>query len=618
MKRSLRSRRDTLGPMGESGRATASGPAERLLRVAQRGPDGPAIDSLGARGASALRRLLSEVHAALGRGATLLAEEDFKHVADGDGVDGREPPSWWSEGFAAAEALARAATDRDNDPSAALRLIVRAEAGEPCEAPYVLRGDAGSRRLATGRCADDERRLAREILERVNGTRVESAVAASSSQASSSQASSQASSSPLAGLDERQTKAIECAAHARLLLVTGGPGTGKTRTIARIVAQVLQQARGGHAPRIQVMAPTGRAAARLREQLAVEVAAAGTERASLSVSTIHAALRWRPQPGAPFEHTALNPMPIDMAIVDECSMVDLSLMRRLVEATPKGASLILVGDSEQLASVEAGSVFADLCAAPRLAAATVHLTQNYRTKGDPRAAWLASVVSAVRDGDADRAIEALRSGGALIEPGAGEGHRPRTLTDLVVERAGPLYAKLCEQGERGAAEALASLRRFRVLAATRRGDGGVNAIAARLDAKLCDDRVGTGRHIIVLENDREASLSNGDMGVVTREGVVVGLDDRGAPRMVPPASLPAHEPAWAISIHKSQGSEFDRVMVVLPADATSPILSRQLFYTALTRSRGEVEVVATEASLRRAVEVPIRRQSGLSDVLAKG
>jgi len=503
-----------------------------------------------------------------------------------------------------------------------------------------LRGAPGSRRISTARSADDERRIARALHDRAGPPAV---------------GNSGATGSRAAG-DDDQSLAVDHAARTRLLLLTGGPGTGKTHTIARIVAARRATATEGTAPRIAIMAPTGRAAARLREQLADALQTAGEpvphgaaaahgvapQRGAPAavVSTIHAALHWQPIPGAPFARTRENPLSADLVFVDECSMVDLSLMRRLVEATPSSAALVLVGDADQLASVDAGSVFADLCAAPAMAGSLVRLTHNHRTAGDPRAAWLASLVEAVRIGDADRVIDALRGAGALIEPGGSSGaindhgrergaggaagtgarsaHAAGPLTRLAVEVALPVYERIIDAWRDTAHEdplaAFDALRRFRVLAATRRGDGGVEPITAQLDVRLRRGPRDFGRHLMILENDRDADLANGDMGVVVRGGVVLGRRADGSPRVLPEASLPAHEPAWAISIHKSQGSEFDRIVVVLP-DAASPILSRQLLYTALTRSRGEVRVVAREASVRRAVARPVRRAGGLGDAI---
>jgi len=565
----------------------------RLLEVAERGPDGAVLRALVSEQRAALAQLLMEIDDSLVDGDTLVEEAEAPAEDPGSARDATQRRA----AFDAAETLARAASQSASaHPPGTLRLIAPLEGDTPIGAAYALRGDAGARRLSTARSADDERRVARLLLERM-------------------------------GVEDR------------LRLLTGGPGTGKTHTIARLVAERFAAATSGSQPRIHVMAPTGRAAARLREQLAASTQTDAAWFDTLSVSTIHAALRWRPTPGAPFAHTASDPLPTDLAIVDECSMVDLSLMRRLLEAMPPHATLMLVGDADQLASVESGSVFRDCCTAPALDGALVRLTHNYRTEGDPRAAWLASLVEAVRVGDADRAIAALREQQALIEPGgstrgadaradagaragvdARAGTRARTsaarLTELAVELAAPVYDGILSAGADDPLAAFDALRHFRVLSATRGGDGGVEVISQRLDERLLTGSSEIGRHVMMLENDREADLANGDLGVVVSDGVIVGRGADGAPRVIPRVSLPAHESAWAISIHKSQGSEFDRVLVVLP-DAASRILSRQLLYTALTRSRGQVQVVATEASVRRAVDHSIRRMGGLAEAISQ-
>lgn len=560
------------------GGAGNRGAGARLLQVAARGADGVVLHALSAGQRSRLEQLLREVDDAYERGHTVVTESAPSMSEVDRAIRG--------DAFDIVERLAQAAQeDLGQDRSGTLRLIGRANAEQPLRTAYALRGEPGQRTLSTARSADDERRMA-------------------------------------AGLVAR-------AAQGQLQLLTGGPGTGKTFSIARLVLARLASVPERSPPRIHVMAPTGRAAARLREQLDAELrASAGRDGHgrvtfdSVTISTIHSALQWRPAPGSPFAHTALNPLPTDLAIVDECSMVDLALMRRMLEAIPATATLVLVGDADQLASVEAGSVFRDCCSAPALGGALVRLTKNYRTAGDPRASWLAALVEAVRGGESERVLAALREQDALLDPsmmaargGAGRSRAPR-LTDLVVDHAEPIYRALLDATADDALAAFDALRRFRVLSATRGGDGGVDAVCDRLDERLLGGAGEQGRQVMILENDRESDLANGDMGVVVQGGVVVGRRADGSARILPRASLPSHASAWAISIHKSQGSEFDRVIVVLPEDA-SPILSRQLLYTALTRSRGQIQVVAHEASVRAAVSQEIRRSGGLSEAIAR-
>lgn len=607
----------------------------RLLEVARRGTDAEVIDSLPVEARQALRALLDEVDRALDRGQTLVEES----CAADDGTDDpaargsasgsllREP-ALRRVAFDAADALAHAAraatrVPRDDASAGCIRLILRAEwtdADAIGRSAYLLRGSAPNRRIAMARCADDERRLAEALKARIaTPTTGPARASCTTIPRDPSDRTAPDSADP----EAPQRFAVASARARGLLILTGGPGTGKTRTIARIVASFMAARATPAPPRVHVLAPTGRAAARLREQLeseramaagevraSAETATGASESATVIVSTIHSALCWRPALGAPFAHTARNPLPSDLVIVDECSMVDLSLMRRLVEAVPLAASLVLVGDADQLASIGSGSVFSDCCASETLRSSVVRLEHNFRTQGDPNAAWLASIVRSVREGDADAAIAALRSAGALIEPASAPGSRTR----VAVELALPEYERLLDESRDDPLAAFDSLRRFRVLCATRQGDGGVESISGRLDDRLFGTGRRVGRQIMILANDREADLANGDLGVVTRDGVIVGRRDDGSPRLLPRSTLPEHEAAWAISIHKSQGSEFDRVVVVLPPPP-SPILSRELLYTALTRSRGLVHVIASAASVRAAVERPIRRASGLREVL---
>jgi len=587
----------------------ASTMPRRLLAIAARGPDGAMLGAMSPAQREALAALLEEVERALDDGQTIVDEAIDEVPA------AAERRALRRLAFDAAASLARdaAASAVSGDDGCAIRLIAHGRSEERARAAYVLRGDAGSRRLSTARCADDERRLALALLARLetptpNGARGDAEDLARDGASSGQVADAIDPEAP-------QRAAVHASCTSRLLVITGGPGTGKTRTIARIVAARCADApapaapgMGMRAPRVQVMAPTGRAAARLREQLDAELQSAP----GVVVSTIHAALRWRPIPGAPFAHTASNPLAADLVIVDECSMVDLGLMRRLVEAVPPSATLILVGDADQLASIESGSVFADLCAAPALRSRRIRLEHNYRTQGDPNAAWLAAMVAAVRAGDADRVVDSLRDAGALLEPG----HAPNDRTRLAVEAATIEYQAILDRTKDDSLAAFDALRRFRVLCATRRGDGGIEPIAQRLDERLDGGLMRRGRQVMLLVNDFDSGLANGDMGVMIEQGVVVGRREDGSPRIVARASLPEHAPAWAISIHKSQGSEYEQVLVVLP-DPESPILSRQLLYTALTRSRGQVRVIGSEASVRAAVQRTVQRASGLLDELRR-
>lgn len=466
-----------------------------------------------------------------------------------------------------------------------------------------------------------------------------------------------------AGLDA-QCVAAWVAARRPLTVISGGPGTGKTTTVVRIAALLARQAmaEGAPPPHIALLAPTGKAAARLAEA----VAAAGARldlddavRAALPTEarTLHRALGLR-DGGGHGTHGPANPLRADVVVVDEASMVDLVLMRRLIDAVRPDARLILLGDQDQLASVDAGAVLGDLCggdraraaqarqadrcaaflsgaadasgapsataapaaasAASPMAGAVVLLTVSHRFGPDSGIGRLARAINA---GDADGALALLddpRVADVEREESAVAGPRralAAPLLDAVHHGYGPVV------GAEGPEEQLDALGAFRVLCAHRHGPFGVETLNARIVDALAaaaagiDPTAALPRAILVTRNDPDIGLYNGDVGVIApappdrRPRAYFRASD-GRLRDVSPARLPPFETAFALSIHKAQGSEFDRVAIVLP-DAPSPLLTRELLYTAVTRARRRVTVYAAADMLRLAIERRERRSSGL-------
>jgi exodeoxyribonuclease V alpha subunit len=469
-----------------------------------------------------------------------------------------------------------------------------------------------------------------------------------------------------AGTIDWQRVAAILALRRRFCVISGGPGTGKTSTVVKILALLVEQAlgSGGRVPRITLVAPTGKAAAALGES--IRRAKAGLrcsdevkEAICEEASTIHRCLGVRPG-GVHFRHDSENPIPADLVLVDEASMVDLSLMVRLFRAVAPGARLVLLGDQHQLASVEAGSVLGDVCntgdapayspavvervaglsgdALPEASAVSgkkglrdciVALTRSYRYAENSAIGDLARAVNA---GDADTALGVLEDAGRpeveWFEPVVGA-DLEKSFRDAVVEGyAGCFGAK--EPGER-----LQALGGFRVLCTHRRGAGGVEGVNARIEsmlraAGLMDEARGgrsasqagdfmvAGCPVMVTRNDYDLGLFNGDVGVMARDaeglaGVFFPAPD-GEVRRIAPARLPEHESVYAMTVHKSQGSEFDSVVLMLPERA-SPLLSRELIYTAVTRARSRVAIYGPREVLRRAIEQRIARASGLRDAL---
>jgi exodeoxyribonuclease V alpha subunit len=439
----------------------------------------------------------------------------------------------------------------------------------------------------------------------------------------------------------------------RLTVISGGPGTGKTYTVAKALALLQEQAlaRGRPPYRILLTAPTGKAAQRLGDAIRDNLVRLGLDAEKLAIptqaSTLHRALGYRVNKPTRFRHDARHPLPDDVVVVDEASMVDLALMTKLATAVRPDARLLLLGDKDQLASVEAGAILADIYAGagqgvsralarelgdfagtelleatnrtePGLHDGMVHLTESHRFDDDGGIAALARAVNA---GDAAAALEVLaRRGSVSLVPVADRRELERVLGPLLAERLGDLREGSVE-------ERLARLDRFRVLAAHRRGPFGVaglNAfIASELGRRERLEPRGSfyeGRPVIVVANDYDSGLFNGDVGLIASaspEGprrAWFRADTPGTLRHLSPARLPQHETAFALSVHKSQGSEFADIVFVLP-ERPSPILTRELVYTAVTRARKRAVVVGSEAILRHAIATRVERASGLGDRL---
>ncbi len=447
----------------------------------------------------------------------------------------------------------------------------------------------------------------------------------------------------------------------RLAVVGGGPGTGKTTTVTRILVLLDEQAEaaGAPPPLVALVAPTGKAAARLEEAVheeATTLALSERERARLletRASTLHRLLGSRAGSPNRFRYGRRNQLPHDVVVVDETSMVSLSLMARLLEAVRGDARLVLVGDPKQLASVEAGAVLGDVVGPAadgllmrararstlaEVARQTVPATEppSGVTIGDGIvvlrrvhrfAGAIADLAEAVRAGDADTTLDVLRAGHEDVRwidvdigaPDAREDLRPVRATAV---SAGRRIVEAARAGDAGAA--VAALSAFRVLCAHRRGPYGVatwNAVvegwlAHELD-RFAEDQWYLGRPLLVTQNDYSLRLYNGDMGVIVardagRKSAV--FERQGGLVEISPTRLGAVDTVHALTIHKSQGSQVDTVAVLLP-DPTSRVLTRELMYTAVTRARKSMIVCGTEAAIRAALERPVAHASGLAQRL---
>ncbi len=486
-------------------------------------------------------------------------------------------------------------------------------------------------------------------------------------------------SEPAVALD-RQRLAAAVALEQRLTVISGGPGTGKTATVVKILALAIEQAlEAGNEepPRIALVAPTGKAAATLAAAIrngadALECSNEVKTALPGAAVTIHRCLgvRGGARPGV--RHDASRPLPVDLIVVDEASMVDLGLMTRLFEALPEQARVILLGDEHQLASVEAGAVMGDVCrsaqpegfepsfadtlddlartSVPRAAEGrsqsalqnnVVRLTRSYRYASDR---GIGALAVAINEGDSKAVLDILaseRHPEVERRPYIYETRDAHTLfrSELVMGFA-PYLA------ESDPIRMLTAFAAFRVLSPLRAGRGGVEGLNREIEHEL--RRAGslvsapgdpTGRPVLVTENDHTQQLFNGDIGffVASADAATArpcvafpraaSLDAAGAEdkkketnnaepvtRLLSPARLPAFEPAYAMTIHKSQGSEFARVAVVI-SGAAAQRMTRQQLYTAITRAREHVTLYASADAIAQAVERDTKRSSGLGDAL---
>ncbi len=419
-----------------------------------------------------------------------------------------------------------------------------------------------------------------------------------------------------------QRQAAFDSAHRWTSVITGGPGTGKTTTLARLLAVLVDLADGPL--RIALAAPTGKAAARMTQALAEATRAEDFPEADrvaiegLEASTLHRLLGRRPGSQTRFRHHRGNRLPHDVVVIDETSMVSLTLMARLLEAVRPDARLILVGDADQLASVEAGAVLTDIVEgfAARTPSPLSALVTSHRF-GDR----IATFAVAVRDDEPDRAWDLLSSGSTnieLVDPADDARIKELLATPAIKVR------ECARAGD--VAGALAALESHRLLCAHRQGPFGVARWNERIERWLADhdgrDWFGphyAGQPLIVNSNDYGLQLWNGDTGVVIGDDEtdrVAVFDVGGTERAIALSRLADVSTAHAITVHRSQGSQFGEVTVLLP-DPDSLILTRELLYTALTRARDVVRVVGTEESLRAAIGRPAQRASGLADRLAR-
>jgi exodeoxyribonuclease V alpha subunit len=418
---------------------------------------------------------------------------------------------------------------------------------------------------------------------------------------------------------EEQRRAAEIALSRGLMVLTGGPGTGKTTTIARLLALLAEQAEtdGKSRLRIALAAPTGKAAARLQEAVQLEIGSLGAaDRARLgapAATTLHRLLGPRPDTSSRFRHHRENRLPYDVVVVDETSMVSLTMMARLVEAVRPQSRLLLVGDPDQLASVEAGAVLADLVEgfSGQTDSPVATLATSHRF-----GASISDLAGAIRLGDADRTLEVLATAGDNIEWLDTADVSARLRTVLL-----PTALRLREAAMLGnSTAALAILDDHRLLCAHRRGPYGVEYWNHQVERWLSEETDSpqralwyAGRPVLATANDYGLGLYNGDTGVaILRDGALRVMI---AEREFAIGRLADVETMHAMTIHKSQGSQVAEITVLLPAE-DSRLLTRELLYTAVTRAQDKVRIVGSEDQVRAALERRAIRATGLKGRLA--
>ncbi len=425
-------------------------------------------------------------------------------------------------------------------------------------------------------------------------------------------------------LSGEQEQAVASAMKSRLTLISGGPGTGKTSTIASLIAQSSATMEDVESS-IALAAPTGKAAQRVQQSLEKGLMAMNVKPLKLQATTVHRLLGYK-RFSSNFRHDKEHPLPHRLVIIDEASMLDLPLFAKLIRAIAPEASLVLLGDRHQLSSVEAGSIFGDLveagtCYSP-LRKQTIDLRQNFRFSKD---SLLHRLCQSVKTGDADQAAQ-------LIETENNEVHStplpsPRGLGQELGDVLLAHYVRL--HSERDPRAALDLLGQRCLLSPVRKGPYGVEELNRTMESLLSlrhpslrEGRHYHGKPILITENSYDLNLFNGEIGVfLTSPDQPDQLhawfygDSPAEVRKYPISALPAFETAYALTVHKSQGSEYQKVYLVLPP-RKAPVLTRELIYTALSRSRKSVHIWANLPIFKFAIRKPTRRSSGILDWLS--
>ena len=436
-----------------------------------------------------------------------------------------------------------------------------------------------------------------------------------------------------------QKVAAAVALTRRISVISGGPGTGKTTTVAKLLAALIQTNASPRC-RIRLAAPTGKAAARLTESLgaALRRLPLTDEQKALvptEASTLHRLLG--AQPGSQrMRYHAGNPLHLDVLVVDEASMIDLPMMSRLIEALPEHGRVIFLGDRDQLASVEAGAVLGDICAWVNAGFTPARAAQLGRLTGQPVPAGESEIAGALRDSlcllqKSYRFGRHSGIGHLAWAVNSGERRAVRetlrqSFDDIALH---PLSST--EEYEAMLVQAQAGYGRFLQLLRERAEPAELIAAFSEFQLQQMLNRKRAivlprysrwyeGRPVMISRNDSTLGLFNGDIGIALERGdglrVWFPMPD-GSIKSVQPSRLPEHDTAWAMTVHKSQGSEFDHAALILPSRSV-PLVTRELVYTAITRAKRQLSIYADEQVLTQAVVARTERRSGLADIFSAG
>jgi exodeoxyribonuclease V alpha subunit len=450
-----------------------------------------------------------------------------------------------------------------------------------------------------------------------------------------------------------QKVAAAVALTRRISVISGGPGTGKTTTVAKLLAALIQLS-GEQKCRIRLAAPTGKAAARLTESLGGALQKLPLTEAQLALfpneaSTLHRLLG--AQPGSQrLRYHAGNPLHLDVLVVDEASMIDLTMMSRLIDALPPHARVIFLGDRDQLASVEAGAVLGDICTYASFGYTAARAQELARLTGCALEPDNSPVAGALRDSlcllqksyrfGSDSGIGQLAAAVNRGDRHSTRGVFDGTFTDIekkslqsseeyqaMLDDAleGYQYFLTCVQQQNTPEQVIAAFGEYQLLCALREGPFGVSGLNDRLEQLLAQKRKINrlphsrwyeGRPVMISRNDSALGLFNGDIGIALDRGQglrVWFMMPEGSVKSVQPSRLPEHDTAWAMTVHKSQGSEFNHAALILPTQL-SPVITRELIYTAITRARQRLSLYTDERVLIQAIAARTERRSGLSAI----